>query len=145
MPFHVLSCPFISISCPFMSFHVMSCHVLICCALPNVWSNTTVRKILLHVQTITITSTTINEKWNFVTPDSRRYAEKNGSIRYNLSLRKKVSIPSTCISFSFWRSYCVDNTAYFFLSHQGKILKILQNLSNHNFTRFGLTVYLGDG
>ena len=63
-------------------------------------------------------------------------------MRYNPSLRRKVSKLSKGISFSFWKSYYVDDTAFVFLSR--KDIEEASKLIKSHFARFGLTVHCGD-
>ena len=46
------------------------------------------------------------------------------------------------MSFSFWKSYYVDDTVCVFLSR--KDIKEASKLIKSHFTRFGLTVHCGD-
>jgi hypothetical protein len=98
---------------------------------------------ILFVLLIQAVSSTLDKKWNFSTPDFRRHAlKKNGEVKYNPSLRRKVSTISQGIPFSFWKSYYVDDTAYLFLSR--KDIEDASKLIKSHFTRFGLTVHCGD-
>ena len=63
-------------------------------------------------------------------------------MRYNPSPRKKVSELSKGMSFSFYKSYYVDDMAYLFLSR--KDIEEASKLIKSHFTRFGLTVHCGD-
>ena len=68
--------------------------------------------------------------------------KKDGTIAYNPSLKKKVSKLTLGTSFSFWKSYYVDDAAYVFLSQ--KDIEDASKLIKSQFTRFGLTVHCGD-
>ena len=68
---------------------------------------------ILFIILIQAVSTTLDKKWNFATTDySRHTLQKDGGVKYNPSLRKKVSTVSQSTGFSFWKSYYVDDTAY---------------------------------
>ena len=63
-------------------------------------------------------------------------------MKYNPSLRKKVSKLSKGKPFSFWKFYYVDDTAFVFLSR--KDIEEASRLIKSHFARFGLTVHCGD-
>ena len=99
--------------------------------------------LILFILLIQAVSSTLDKKWNFSIPDFRRHAlKKDGGVKYNPSLRKKVSITSQGVPFSFWKSYYVDDTAFLFLSR--KDIEEASKLIKSHFTRFGLTVHCGD-
>ena len=84
-----------------------------------------------------------DKTWNFSTPDFRIHAlKKDGGVKYNPSLQKKVSTTLQGVPLSFWKSYYVDNTTFLFLSR--KDIEEASKLIKSHFTRFGLTVHCGD-
>ena len=98
---------------------------------------------ILFILLIQAVASTLDKKWTFDTPNFRKHAlKKNDSIKYNPSLKKKVSKSTLGMAFSFWKSYFVDDAAYVFLSR--KVIEDTSKLIKSYFTRFGLNVHCGD-
>ena len=98
---------------------------------------------ILFIYLIQAVATTMDKKWTFATPDFRRHgSKKDGQVKYNPSLGKKVSIKTAGEKFSFWKSFYVDDAAFLFLSR--KDIEEGAKLIQPHFARFGLTVHCGD-
>ena len=98
---------------------------------------------ILFILLVQAVASTLDKKWTFDTPDFRKHElKKDGSIKYNPSLKKKIPISTAGKAFSFWKSYYVDDAAYVFLSR--KDIEDASKLIKSHFTRFGLTVHCGD-
>ena len=98
---------------------------------------------ILFIYLIQAVATTMDKKWTFATPDFRRHgSKKDGQVKYNPSLGKKVSIKTAGEKFSFWKSFYVDDAAFVYLSRKDVVdgAKLVQA----HFARFGLTVHCGD-
>ena len=74
---------------------------------------------ILFIYLIQAVSVTLNQKWEFEQPDFCRYGlNKEGKVKYNPPLKKSVKPKTKGVSFSFWKTYYVDNAPYLFLNQQ---------------------------
>ena len=72
--------------------------------------------LILFILLIQTVVSTLDKKWTYATPESRKHSlKKDGSIAYNPSLRKKTKSAIDTSLFSL-KSYYMDNAAYVFLS-----------------------------
>jgi hypothetical protein len=66
----------------------------------------------------------------------------DGRHKWNPNLGKGTSTTTECTSFSFWKSYYVDNAAIMSLNREN-IEQVLKLIMSH-FKCFGLTVHSGN-
>jgi hypothetical protein len=89
-------------------------------------------------------STTLDKKWDFETPDLCWHGMKaDGSHKWNPNLGKTGTSTNTeGMTFSFWKSYYVDDAAFLFLNREN--IERASKLITKHFKHFGLTVHSGD-
>ena len=63
-------------------------------------------------------------------------------MKYNPPLKKSVKPKTKGVSFSFWKTYYVDNAPYLFLNQQD--IESASRLITKLFKWFGLTVHAGN-
>ena len=99
--------------------------------------------ILAFIIKIQAVSTTLDKKMELCnTQFQKTCTVENGDVRYDSSLKKKVSKLLKGISFSVWRFCYIDNIAYLFLSR--KDIEDASKLIKLHFTHFELTVHCCD-
>jgi len=63
-------------------------------------------------------------------------------VKYNPPLKKSVKPKTKGVSFSFWKSYYVDDAACLFLNQRD--IESASRLITKHFKRFGFTVHAGN-
>jgi hypothetical protein len=94
--------------------------------------------LILFIFMIQAVSMMLDKKWDLETPDFRWHGIKvDRSHKWNPNLGKGTSTATVGISFSFWKSYYVDDATFLFLNREN--IEQASKLILSHFKCFGLT------